>query len=84
MHVDEDHSHRLSAFRTRLVHFRIADVYYPSPDEILRALHGDELLQGVVLDASEGAGAEEAFLVVKVEGLSQPVIVPMGHIRGVV
>ena len=66
----------------RWVHFEIDDVYFPDPATILRELHGKDLLQGCVVDESDGGPQGEAFVVVEVEGLSQPVVVPTGRIKG--
>jgi hypothetical protein len=57
-------------------------VYVPEPVQILRELHGKELLRGKIIDVSDADGQKEAFAVVEVEGLSQPVVVPMKHIKG--
>ena len=64
------------------VQFRIDDVYVPEPVQILMELHGKELLRGKIIDVSDADGQKEAFAVVEVEGLSQPVVVPMKHIKG--
>ena len=68
--------------RNRWVHFKIGDVYFPEPAKILGELHGDDLLQGKVLDVSDGGRDEAAFVVVEVEGLTEPVIVPVGRLKG--
>jgi hypothetical protein len=47
-------------------------------------LHGKDLLQGRVIDLSDSGSQDEAFAVVEVEGLSQPVVVPMKNIKGIV
>jgi hypothetical protein len=44
-------------------------------------LHAKDQLQGKVIDVSDAGGQEEGFAVVEVQGLSQPVVVPMKHIR---
>ena len=68
--------------RNRWVNFRISDVYVPDPYQILKELHGRDLLQGKVIDVSDSGTQQEAFAVVEVEGLAQPVVVPMNRIRG--
>jgi len=70
--------------RNRWVNFRISDVYVPDPAQILMELHGSDLLQGKVIDMSDSGTQQEAFAVVEVEGLMQPVVVPMNRIRGLV
>jgi len=49
--------------------------------QILMELHGKDQLQGKVIDVSDSGSQEAAFAVVEVEGLSQPVVVPMKQIR---
>jgi hypothetical protein len=68
--------------RNRWVNFRISDVYIPDPGQILTELHGKDLLQGKIIDVSDSGTQQEAFAVVEVEGLKQPVVVPMNRIRG--
>ena len=60
--------------------FRILDVYIPDPVKILMSLHGGDILQGKVIDVSDNGTEKEAFMVVEVEGIEQPVIVPAGRI----
>jgi len=68
----------------RWVNFKIRDVYVPDPAEILMKLHGDDLLQGKIIDSSDSGFQQDAFAVVEVEGLAQPVVVPMNRIRGAI
>jgi hypothetical protein len=63
------------------VQFRISDVYVPEPAQILADLHGQDLLQGKLIDISESDALAEAFAVVEVQGLSQPVVVAMKHVK---
>jgi hypothetical protein len=60
------------------------DVYIPDPLKILKDLHGGDILQGKVIDLSDKGTEKEAFLVVEVEGIEQPVIVPAGGILDIV
>jgi hypothetical protein len=62
------------------VSFRICDAYIPEPAQIIMELHGTDRLQGKVIDVSDGGNEKERFAVVEVEGLSQPVVVPMKHV----
>ena len=66
--------------KNRWVSFRILDVYIPDPAKILMDLHGGEVLQGKVIDLSDNGTDKEAFLVIEVKGIEQPVIVPAGRI----
>ena len=63
------------------VNFRIRDAYVPEPVQILMELHGDDLLQGKIIDMSDSDSQDEQFAVVEVERLSQPVVVPMKHLK---
>ena len=67
--------------RNRWVNFQINDIYIPDSGQILNELHGNDLLQGRVIDMSDGGTELEAFAVVEVEGLKQPIVVPMNRIR---
>lgn len=67
--------------RNSWVNFRICDAYVPEPVQILTELHGTDQLRGKVIDISDAGSQEEAFAVVEVEGLSQPVVVAMRHIK---
>jgi len=54
----------------------------PDPAQILMELHGDDVLQGKIIDSSDSGFQQNVFAVVEVEGLVQPVVVPMNRIRG--
>jgi hypothetical protein len=61
--------------RHRWVHFRICDVYHPDPAQVLIDLHGKDVLRGKVIDLSDSGLQQDAFVVVEVEGIEEPVIV---------
>jgi hypothetical protein len=44
-------------------------------------LHGKDLLHGKLIDVSDSGTQDDAFAVVEVEGLSQPVIVAMKNVK---
>ncbi|MEO8258902.1 MAG: hypothetical protein ABI868_16265 [Acidobacteriota bacterium] len=67
--------------KKRRVSFRIMDIYIPDPATILINLHGHDILQGQVVDVSDNG--TDVFMVVDVEGIDQPVIVPAGRISEV-
>jgi len=67
----------------RLISFRISDVYYPDPDHLLRELHGEDVLQGPVVETSKGGSPEVDFAVVQLECRRDPVIVPLSHVMEV-
>jgi hypothetical protein len=68
--------------RNHWVTFKIKDVYVPDAAQILMELHGDDLLQGRIIDASDSGFQQDAFAVVEVEGLAEPIVVPMNSIKG--
>lgn len=68
--------------KNRWVHFRIRDVFIPDAGTLLFNLYGDDLLQGKVLEVSDSGGEREAFAVVAIEEIKEPVIVPVRLIRG--
>jgi hypothetical protein len=70
--------------RDRWVHFRIRDVYHPDRAQVLMELHGNDVLQGKVIDLSDSGMQAEAFAVVEVEGIEQPLILPVERILGIV
>jgi hypothetical protein len=63
------------------VEFRVDDAYVPEPAQILMELHGKDLLQGKIIDVSDSGTQDEAFAVVDVEGLSQPIVVAMKNVK---
>jgi hypothetical protein len=63
------------------VHFHIQDVCVPHDwRQILAELHGQDLLQGRVVDLSDSGAERGAFAVVEVDGLKSPVVVPVAKI----
>ena len=69
--------------RDRWFHFRIRDVYYPDPAQVLIDLHGNDVLLGKVIDLSDSGMQAEAFVVVEIEGIAQAVILPVERILGI-
>ena len=64
----------------RYVHFHISDVYVPEPAQLLALLHGQDLLEGRIVELSDSGIQAQAFAVVEVAGISQPVVVPVAKI----
>jgi hypothetical protein len=63
----------------RKVRFRISDLIHPHPAHVLL-----EMFQNLTIEGEVAAGTsdgEEPFLVVRVPGLRQPVIVPLDRTR---
>lgn len=69
--------------RNSWVNFRICDAYIPEPVQILMELHGEDLLRGKIIDVSDSGSQDEQFAVVEVESLSQPVVVPIRLVKGI-
>jgi hypothetical protein len=67
----------------RWIHFKVRDVYFPDVERVLSDLYGNNVLQGKVVDVSEGAPPDGQFAVVAVEGLEQQIVVPVDRILGV-
>jgi hypothetical protein len=69
------------------VHFRIRDSYHPDPRSLLEQLHGEDLLQGRVVELVKRRGnqpgeAEQVFAAVEVEGIPDLVLIPKDRIVG--
>jgi hypothetical protein len=60
--------------------FRIRDVHHPEPAVVLDRLHGDDVVQGEVLDLSTSGLDDALYAVVRVEMLEQPVVVPVDRL----
>jgi hypothetical protein len=65
------------------VNFRICDIFYPDCQQILFQLHGNDVLQGRVVDLSESGLVEGSFVEIDVQGLAEKVIVPLERILGI-
>ena len=66
--------------RDQRVQFKICDIYYPDPTQVLLNLHGEDLLMGKVVDLSDSGIQKEVFVVVEVEGIAELMIVPIERI----
>ena len=73
----------VEVLRNQQVRFHISDAYVPNPAQLLEKLHGQDLLQGRVIDVSDRGLEQSAFAVVEIEGLSELVVVPTAKIIGV-
>jgi hypothetical protein len=63
------------------VHFAIRDVAFPTPEVVLYGLHANDVVTGRVVDVSDSGATPNAFVVVEIAGLEQPVVVAVAHIR---
>jgi hypothetical protein len=69
-------------WRNKRVHFRIRDVYIPEAEKLVMKLHGDDLLQGTVVDVAQGEGNDACYAVISVPGLDEKLIVKLDEILG--
>jgi hypothetical protein len=66
----------------RWVHFRIRDVFHPEPAALLDQLHGDDILQGRVIDMTQSSTDDRAYVVVEVPDLEQRLILRVDRVLG--
>lgn len=62
------------------VRFKVADIHTPHPLVVLYELHGNDLLEGRVVDLSDSGELKEVFAVVEVEQMRQFLIVPVARL----
>jgi hypothetical protein len=62
------------------VRFKVADIHTPHPLVVLYELHGNDLLEGRVVDLSDSGELKNAFAVVEVEQVHQFLIVPVARL----
>jgi len=55
--------------------FKTRDIYLPSAEEVLLQMHGDDVLQGRVVDISDNGTPDGVFAVIEVPGLTGPIVV---------
>jgi hypothetical protein len=63
-----------------IVRFYIHDIHFPLPVAVLQELHRQEELKGRVLDVSDSGIPGGVFVVIKVDGLEQPCILPADRV----
>jgi hypothetical protein len=59
------------------VRFRIRDVYFPNPQELLMELCGADSLRGRIVELSDSGTNKDAYAVIEIDGLSRLVVVPL-------
>ena len=69
--------------RNQFVRFKISDIYLPDPFVVLNKLHGDDVLEGRVVDISSSGTRPEQFAVIDVPELDQMIIVPLKRVEDV-
>jgi len=62
------------------VRFRWTDIYYPDPLDLSQELFGDIKLKGEVLDVTKNQLTQETLVVVLVESVKSPLIVPLSKV----
>lgn len=67
----------------RFVRFKVSDVTIPGPQEVVNELYGGDIVQGKVVDITESGAQEQAFIVVKVEGMNALLILPAEKVIGI-
>ena len=61
--------------------FRVSEIYFPDPQEVLKDLYENSVLNGKVVDLSDRGKQEDAFVVVQVEGVKNLLIVPVEKVE---
>src|ERR1051325_8001455 len=74
---DRNHLANIVDLLDQQVRFKVADIHTPHPLVVLYELHGNEVLEGRVVDLSDSGELKEAFAVVEVEQVRQFLIVPV-------
>jgi hypothetical protein len=67
----------------RFVRFKVSDVTIPGPQEVVNELYGGDIVQGKVVDITVGGAMEQAFIIVKVEGMNALLILPAEKVIGI-
>lgn len=67
----------------RFVRFKVSDVAIPGPQEVVNELYGCDIVQGKVVDLTESGAMEQAFIIVKVEGMKPLLILPAEKVIGI-
>ncbi|NJO33528.1 MAG: hypothetical protein HC869_10645 [Rhodospirillales bacterium] len=66
----------------RFVRFKVSDVTIPGPQEVVNELYGGDIVQGKVVDITKSGAEEQAFVIVKVEGMNALLILPAEKVIG--
>ena len=69
-----------NTLKGRYVQFRIRDIHLPQLCEALDELYGAEIVEGRVVDVSDGGREGSAFVVIEVAGLRQPCILAVERV----
>jgi hypothetical protein len=77
---DRDDVAKIVDLLDQQVRFKVADIHTPHPLVVLYELHGNDVLEGRVVDLSDSGEQKEAFAVVEVEQVRQFLIVPVARL----
>lgn len=66
----------------RQVQFRIRDIYYPDPREVVNRLFGDSVMEGQVMDVTDN-DTGKCYAIVQVAGLEDTVLIAVDRITKV-
>ena len=69
--------------KNHTVNFRICDVYHPECTQVLFKLHGNDVLQGRVIETTEDSFSHELYVIVELDDDQGQVIVPLERILGI-
>ena len=69
--------------KNQTVNFRICDIFYPDYQQVLFGLHGNDVLQGRIIDTSESGTVGGAFAEIAVDDLEELLIVPLDRILSI-
>lgn len=75
---------RVVNLRGKLVEFRIGTVYHPDAATVHEIWCKNFKLQGICEEVMEGGPDGGAYLLVRVEGSKEPVIVALEHIENAI
>jgi hypothetical protein len=67
----------------RRVAFKVCDVVFPEPHEVLSQLYGDDVLHGIILDFTDRGKDRQALAVIEVEGKGRCVVVPAERVKDI-
>ena len=73
----------IDTLRGSVVQFDVKDVYLPQPHQLLEELHGGEVLEGTVVEVSDGGKDGKSFVVIEVDRLRRPCILAVELVRKV-
>ena len=64
--------------------FRLRDVFFPDPADLIAKTTPDLRLQGTVIDFSDSGSRKNRYAIIEVEGIEGTVIVPVERLTAAV